>query len=684
MSVRTGPLGGIKLYKIFRSLQDQKLTGLLTLRRGQIVKRVRLSSGVPVRVSSNARRETSTVCLHEQGLLSSEDVDAAAKLKAKSGCTAEEALVRLGFLDARQLRALEVKLSRRRLLECFTWREGEFTFAEGTHKPDSDCQDIDVVGLLIDASAKLASDEDCLSFVGAFVDQPVKLTARVGTYGAMFDVAVGVPNLRSALGEPQTVDQLIETLKDPERVRRQVFSLVICGLASFQAAVKSPGLPSPRVVPVPVPVPVVVDAPVPLVVDAPVPLVVDAPVPNPVVAAAPLPAAVVFARRTKPPAAVVEAATTDPSPPPVVPLETIPAPAPAPEPVPEPVPQPQPTPKPPEPAPPEPAPTPKPPEPAPAPPEPAPKPKPPEPAPTPKPPEPAPKPAPKPAPLSASGSLTGPPVPAIRKRAEVLRNARPLDENARRTLAEVDALHGILRKKSHYEIIALPKSVDVKSVHAQFRRLARDFHVDRFTKYGLSAEQMKKVQDVFMAINRAHEVLSSPEQRRDYDLQLDMAARGQKVPSNASPDVGLIFRAEQLVKDGTTLLRNNKAEAAKAKFEEALGSTPGDVVARAGAAYSEFLLSIGAKNEPRAAAAQVALEAVVTADVARDEPYLYLGRVYKLRGQDSRAIAQFQRALEVNPHCNEAGSELRHLQRRSDASPSTEKGAAGLFNRKKS
>ena len=187
-----------------------------------------------------------------------------------------------------------------------------------------------------------------------------------------------------------------------------------------------------------------------------------------------------------------------------------------------------------------------------------------------------------------------------------------------------------------------------------------------------------------MAINRAHEILSDVDKRKEYDLQIEMGARGQRPSSSGGSghDVGAIFRAETLIRDGTMLLRNGNAAAAKVKLEEALAATPADVVARAGYAFAEFLLATAANQRAAADTAVARLEEVASENEVRDEPFLYLGRVHRTRGHLDKAMTFFKRALDVNPRCAEAASELRHLQRKAEAQPA-EKSQSGLFGRKK-
>jgi predicted Zn-dependent protease len=130
------------------------------------------------------------------------------------------------------------------------------------------------------------------------------------------------------------------------------------------------------------------------------------------------------------------------------------------------------------------------------------------------------------------------------------------------------------------------------------------------------------------------------------------------------------------------LLRNGNVAGARTRFAEALMATPGDVVARSGIAFADFLTAHAAQDRGASEAARTRLEEAAKENENREEPFVYLGRMYRTRGDDQRAVAAFKRALEVNPRCAEASSELRHLQRRTDGA--AEKPAGGLFGRKKS
>ena len=585
MSTRTGPLDPVKIYKVFRSLLDQQLSGHLVFTRGQITKRLRVMNGQPVRVVSNARRESVQAALQEQGFLAASDVERVNALRETDRISPDEALIKLGLLDLGRLRSLENRLARRRLLELFTWREGEYTFTPTSLHAEPEDEPIDLITTLVEAAARVTPDDECQKFCAQFGGQIIRLTPWSETYGAAFDAAFGSPNIRHSLVRASTIDELVAQLRDPERVSRQVFTLIISGLAVFQK------------------------------MDAGLRPVVPAPTPAP---------------QTQRPATGKRPAS---GPLPQVPLRGNPQAVPLGQGTPRPV--------------------------------------------STRPP------ATTPVTPRTEARVASSPAAAVKAPAPTVptRAPKPMDEKGRAGLVEVDRIHVAMRTQTYYELLLVAKSADFPTIRNQFRKLARDFHVDRFTKYGLDPDSLKKVQEVFMGINRAHEVLTDVEKRKEYDLQIEMGARGQRLPSGGGgPDIGAIFRSETLVRDGVMSLRNGNPVGAKAKFEEALAASPGDVVSRSGAAFADFLIAHGAGKNGEAEKARARLEELVSENPSREEPYLYLGRIYRTRNDTARAVAMFKRSLEVNPRCTEAASELRHLQRK-ETPP--DKGQGGLFGKKK-
>jgi hypothetical protein len=67
--------------------------------------------------------------------------------------------------------------------------------------------------------------------------------------------------------------------------------------------------------------------------------------------------------------------------------------------------------------------------------------------------------------------------------------------------------------QNHYETLRIDRQATAQGVRSAYRRLAQEFHPDRFEGNGDSAEAMAR-------INQAYEVLADPISRTHYDRQL--------------------------------------------------------------------------------------------------------------------------------------------------------------------
>jgi curved DNA-binding protein CbpA len=68
-------------------------------------------------------------------------------------------------------------------------------------------------------------------------------------------------------------------------------------------------------------------------------------------------------------------------------------------------------------------------------------------------------------------------------------------------------------KKSHYEVLGIPRNANDRQIKKAYRSLAKKYHPDRH----LDPAKKKKAEKLFMRVGRAYETLSDPEKRRIYD-----------------------------------------------------------------------------------------------------------------------------------------------------------------------
>ena len=93
-------------------------------------------------------------------------------------------------------------------------------------------------------------------------------------------------------------------------------------------------------------------------------------------------------------------------------------------------------------------------------------------------------------------------------------------------------------KKTHYATLGLDRRCTLAQIRAAYRVLAKQFHPD--VNHG-SRAAVERTQE----LNAAHETLSDPARRRDYDRELDAPkvsapkARAAKIQCNVSQDLNL-------------------------------------------------------------------------------------------------------------------------------------------------
>jgi hypothetical protein len=526
-------------------------------------------------VTSNDPREGLLDHLVKANVIDGATAEPLRRFAERGEVTLSGALVERGAVDPDTLSNAAASLARRRLLTAFAWPDGQFSFSESKVLPEPGDQPIDVVGLLIQAAARVTPMDVCIAFLLEFHGQVLKPSDWAPRYGARYDRVFGSPNPREILDAAPDLERVHAHVGDRDKVARQVFGLVCSGLAAFAAPDPAEQRRSSgRVVQI---------ASAPDEGD-------EAPDAGARRYSVPTQSARARPRSTNP----------LPQPPPIR------------------------------------------------------------------------RATPHGTPIRRTPEKSPVQPAAPQQKTDTAQMPTKVRASFKRALELADGLG----KKTHYEVLGLERGASADEVRKGFRALARDFHVDRFARYKPNPEDTKRIQQVFMAINTAHEILTDDSQRKEYDLSLEMADKGVTVKSQGGgADVAAVFRAEQLVREALKALNHN-VDAAHEKFERALAVTPNDVLGNAGHAYAEFL--IGQRSGASPDGPRKRLEAIVAEHDHYDLPCLYLGIIYRNLDDTKRAIQCFNMALRANERCAEARSELRLLQKRNEEKPKR-----GLFGRRK-
>jgi curved DNA-binding protein CbpA len=100
--------------------------------------------------------------------------------------------------------------------------------------------------------------------------------------------------------------------------------------------------------------------------------------------------------------------------------------------------------------------------------------------------------------------------------------------------ARIESTFASLATTDHYALLGVARDADAAAIKRAFLTRVSQFHPDRFVRKNLGSFKAMLV-TIFGQVTRAHEVLSSPEERAAYDAKL--AAGAVIEPPPAAPKV---------------------------------------------------------------------------------------------------------------------------------------------------
>jgi curved DNA-binding protein CbpA len=239
---------------------------------------------------------------------------------------------------------------------------------------------------------------------------------------------------------------------------------------------------------------------------------------------------------------------------------------------------------------------------------------------------------------------------------------------------KIRQMHATLDEATFYELLEVSTDADTKAINSAFRKKAKEWHVDRYSKYDLG-EEKEKLQAIFSKLNEAQRTLTNDASRREYD---DVLENGE----DDGTDVVAILEAEQLFLRGKNILSRGSYKGAHEMFRDAAELNPDDIDINCHFLYTEYLL-IGKDDSgaplDRARAEEIykELDDVNEEVKNRESDWLlvFLGVIELGLGKTNRARANFSEALMLNPRNQEAQRHKRLIEMRKDKSD--EKGFFG-------
>ena len=200
---------------------------------------------------------------------------------------------------------------------------------------------------------------------------------------------------------------------------------------------------------------------------------------------------------------------------------------------------------------------------------------------------------------------------------------------------EIAALHASLRDRNHYELLGVARDADPAAVRRAYVTAAKRFHPDAVARAGL-ADLRQSAEAIFGRVAEAHEVLSDPARRRDYDTVLDGGAEDM--------DTARLIQAESLYRKAEILLRAGNFGGALEFLRPCVALWPEDVTYQSALGWALYKK---APSDPKVAREH--LEKAIAIDADDAIAHFRLGMVLRALGEEDDAATMLARAKRLDP-----------------------------------
>jgi Domain of unknown function (DUF4388) len=157
--LRAGSLAEVPFGALLLALAVERRTLVLEVRRKQMSKRIMLEHGVPIDCRSNLVHETLGRFMVGLGKIVPEDLHSYLSQSAAGGLPLGEVLLDNGVVTAEELYKLLQQNLAKKLLDVFSWRDGEFRVHDEMPHPESSLK-VRVPQLIVTGITKFAQQEE--------------------------------------------------------------------------------------------------------------------------------------------------------------------------------------------------------------------------------------------------------------------------------------------------------------------------------------------------------------------------------------------------------------------------------------------------------------------------------------------------------------------------------------------
>jgi curved DNA-binding protein CbpA len=225
-----------------------------------------------------------------------------------------------------------------------------------------------------------------------------------------------------------------------------------------------------------------------------------------------------------------------------------------------------------------------------------------------------------------------------------------IEEEVSKNIDDIIRLYEKLRseKMDYYDLFGINSSASIDEVRNVYFKYAKKYHPDRVSQ-APDPEIKEKSNYVFSEINKAYEILTDENKKREYDT------KGHPEAGDEAAREKMIERARTLFRKAKTLYDHKKCWEAVALLEEAIRLN-----AKKASYYS--LLGICQMELPNMRrVAEKNLQKAIELEPYNVEVYAALGLLFIAENQLKRAEGFFRKALSINPDHGVSRKKLNQL-----------------------
>lgn len=242
------------------------------------------------------------------------------------------------------------------------------------------------------------------------------------------------------------------------------------------------------------------------------------------------------------------------------------------------------------------------------------------------------------------------------------------------TVAEVQKRFKAFEGKDHFEVLEVADKASETQIKAAYFNLAKRFHPDRIAV--ATPVDKKIVEDHFALISRAHNVLSNPTSRKEYEASLHVESTGI-----TAEQAEKILQSEMIFQKALLLLKKGMYKDTAQEIEQAVALYDQEPEYHMVLAWAQFRDAQQRKNLSLAKKFREAIEAAFQRNPRLAQAHYYLGMIDKAEGKLDSALHHFEKMLHAQPAHADAALEIRSIQMSRDKKE--QKGLLGLFGKKK-